>query len=89
MKSRDDDLVVLLTCLFIGPMLLARLLKPVRDLFVEWRILVTEQILIPFGDGTGLDLPRVVLALSILGALITLAVIVFRRHAARKESPKP
>jgi hypothetical protein len=86
MNSRDDDLVLLLAGIFFGPILLAAFLKPVRDLFVQWHILVTENVLIPFGEGVGLDLPRVVIALSIVGALITLAVIVFRRHVAKKES---
>ena len=85
MNSRNDDFLVLLAGIIFVPMLLAAFLKPVRDLFVQWHILVTDEILIPFGEGIGLDLPRVVIALSIIGALLTLAVIVFRRHAAKKE----
>lgn len=52
---------------------------------MNWHILVTDNVLIPIHDGIGLDLPRVLIVASIVGALVSLIVLLVRSRAARKE----
>lgn len=86
MKENDTDtlIYILLGMIFIPPVL-AKFLPAVRDALVDWHILVTDNVVIPFHDGVGLDLPRVLIVLCVLGALISLLVLLIRGRAARKE----
>jgi len=84
MKNNNDDFFVILTVILVAPLLLGAFLKPVRTFLLNTHILVDQAVLIPFGDGIGLDLPRILIAAAVLGILITLAVITYRAHARRK-----
>lgn len=86
MKENDNDtLFYLLAGVIFGPPLLAKFVPGVRDALVNWHILVTDNVLIPLHDGVGLDLPRVLIVLCILGAIVSLIVLLLRSRAARKE----
>lgn len=85
MKENDTDILIYILCgmIFLPPML-AKLVPGVRDSLVQWHILVTDNVLVPLHDGVGLDLPRVLIAICILGVLVSLIVLLFRGRAAMK-----
>lgn len=86
MNTKDDELVLVLAAIIFGPVLLAGFFKPVQEALVSWHVLTTENVLIPIGEGAGIDLARLVIAISVIGALALLTVLAFRRRAAIKKA---
>lgn len=86
MKENDTDtLIYILAGMIFVPPLLAKFVPGVRDALVNWHILVTDNVLIPFHNGIGLDLPRVLIVLCAVGAIVSLIVLLLRARAARKK----
>lgn len=86
MKENDTDtLIYILAGMIFVPPLLAKFIPGVRNMLVDWHILVTDNVLIPLHDGVGLDLPRVLIVLCVVGAIVSLIVLLLRSRAARKD----
>lgn len=89
MKGNDDTVWLILIGAVLGPALLAGLganvLTPVRTWLVEQHILVTESVVVPIGEGAGLDPARIVLVGAVLALLLTLAVLLAVRRRRRLE----
>ncbi|WP_345188996.1 hypothetical protein [Microbacterium panaciterrae] len=85
MNEKDTDaLLVILVALLAGPALLASVFKPVQKMLINWKILVTDNVLIPIGDGAGLDLPRIIIAVCVLVAIVLLGAMLVRRTVERR-----
>lgn len=84
-QGSDDTVWLVLIAAILGPAMLvglgANVLAPVRTWLVERQILTTDAVLVPIGEGAGLDLARIVLVAAVLALLVTLVVLVaVRRH---------
>lgn len=93
-KSSDDDI---LTLAFIGVGLFIALgasgavaifSESARAWLIKHQLLVTESVLLPIGDGAGLDLLRIVVIAATLLILVVLAVVLARSSSSKRESSR-
>lgn len=94
MSSNGDDsnegLATVLTGVglvaVLGPGIAASTVPKLQALLVRWGLLVDDGILIPIGDGAGLDLARLAVVAGIVGLLLVLLVVSARRAAERRRN---
>lgn len=93
-KSSDDDI---LTLAFIGVGVLIALAssgafalfsETARGWMLDHQVLVTESVLIPIGDGAGLDVLRVVLIAASVLLVLVLGAIIVRSRKQKQESSR-
>ena len=87
-ESSKDSFLLLILAVIVGPPVLINLLKPVQAFLVQNKVLVTENVLVPIGAGSGLDITRTVIAACILGALLLVGSLIAKSRLAGKDGGK-
>ncbi len=88
-NNDTDDLLLWLIGIPLAavllPTILGNLLPPVQAALVGWHVLVADNVLVPIGAGTGLDLGRCLIAAALVAIAISLLVLIIRRRAVDRQ----
>jgi hypothetical protein len=80
----DDDTITLVLLLAgvggLGLFSAGSLLKPVRTWMVEHQVLATDGVIVPIGEGAGLDVWRLAIAAGAVVVVLALGWAIFNRR---------